>query len=118
MALWGGIFFMTGIAAAADVSSEDQGVKKLGVVWNIAEDRRIENDGGLYQPEGLDKYMRRLVNELSERIDQLVRQNQVLEEKIDKLLQQNDALEKKISQLPSRSPETMAASAQAKNAGL
>ncbi|MBU9889687.1 MAG: hypothetical protein KTQ49_07455 [Candidatus Omnitrophica bacterium] len=97
----GGILFSGG-AFAADVSSEDQGVRRLGVTWNIAEDRRIENDGGLYQPEGLDKYMKRLVDGLSARIDRLAQENQALEGKIDQLIRQTEMIEKKIEKTPAQ----------------
>lgn len=91
---------------ATDVSREDQGVSKLGVTWNIAKDRRIENDGGLYQPEGLDKYMRRLIDELSARIDRLAEQNAVLEQKIDQLLEQSESKEQEKSVSLSRAEFT------------
>lgn len=116
--LLGWSFSLSGITAAADVSSDDQGVKKVGVVWNIAKDRKIENIGGLYQPEELDKYMRRLVDELSARIDQLIQQNGVLEQKIDRLLQQNDEIEQKIGLLPSRSTGATPVSEQPRDAIL
>lgn len=107
--------FFAGVAVAADVPSEDQAVQKVGVAWNMAKDRKIENDGGLYQPEGLDKYMRRLVDELSARIDQLAQQNRALESKIDRLLQQNDEIEKKIGLPPSRQTGTASASDQSRD---
>jgi len=113
--LLSGSFLFTGLSAAEDVSSEDQGVQKVGVSWNMAKDRKIENDGGLYQPEGLDKYMRRLVDELDAKVDQLIQQNGILEKKIDMLLQQNENLEKKLSLLPSKGAGTSPASDQSKD---
>lgn len=99
-------FFLMGVIwlcpfqlhAEEDVSSVDQSVKKVGVAWNIAEDRQIENDGGLYQPEGLDKYMKRLFEGLSDKIDRLAEQNQRLEQKIDSLIEKNNHLESLITQ--------------------
>ena len=113
--LLGGSLFFSGVVVAADVSNEDQAVKKVGISWNIAKDRKIENIGGLYQPEDLDKYMRRLVDELDAKIDQLIQQNGVLEKKIDMILQQNDNLGKKIGLLPSTGAGTASASNQSED---
>ncbi len=54
------------------------GVKKYGFVHNIAEDRKLVKVGGLYEPEGLDLYMKRLFDGLETRIRKL-------EDKIDSL---------------------------------
>lgn len=81
------------LMAEMTVSDGDQSVKKLGMAWNIAEDRKIENDGGIYQPEGLDKYMKRLIENLSAQIDQLDKQNQRLEKKVDSLIEKTSQLE-------------------------
>lgn len=35
------------------------GIKHHGVVFNVADDRLIERIGGIYEPEGLDKYVQR-----------------------------------------------------------
>ncbi|HNX69519.1 MAG TPA: hypothetical protein PLL75_06210 [Candidatus Omnitrophota bacterium] len=86
------VLSFAGRVSALDVSSQDESVKKVGVAWNIAQDRKIENDGGLYQPEGLDKYVKRLTEQLSVKIDQL-------SSKLDRLSTQNDRLEKKVDQL-------------------
>ncbi|HOW59983.1 MAG TPA: hypothetical protein PLO78_09705 [Candidatus Omnitrophota bacterium] len=71
--------------ADTDVSSKDVAVRKVGVSWNMAEDRRIENNGGIYQPEGEDKYIKRLIDGLSAKVDQLIAQTNRIEKKLDSL---------------------------------
>ena len=39
--------------------AQEAGERKYGVIHNIAEDRQVERIGGIYEPEGLDKYMKR-----------------------------------------------------------
>ena len=73
--------------ATTDASEKDSSVRKMGVAWNIAEDRKLENTAGVYGPEGLDKYMKRYFDQLSAKMDQL-------SAKIDKLSSQVTALEK------------------------
>ncbi len=74
------------LMAAMDASEKDASVRKLGVAWNIAEDRKMENIGGIYEPEGLDKYMRRYFEQLSAKVDLLIEQGSRLEKKVDELL--------------------------------
>ena len=69
-----------------DASEKDASVRKLGVAWNIAEDRKMENIGGVYEPEGLDKYVKRYFEQLSSKVDQLIEQSNRLEKKVDELL--------------------------------
>jgi hypothetical protein len=58
------------------------GVKRQGVVHNIAEDRRVERiAGGLYEPEGLDIYLKRHIDKLTGQITGL--ETQVTEMKAD-----------------------------------
>jgi len=57
-----------------EVCSEDSGVKSKGIVHNIAGDRLVERVGGLYQPEGLDKYMKRRFDQLEDRLGELENQ--------------------------------------------
>lgn len=71
--------------AATDASTKDVSVRKLGVAWNMAEDRKMENIGGMYEPEGLDKYMKRYFDQLSAKVDQLIEQSKRLEKKVDEL---------------------------------
>lgn len=70
----------------ADESNQDQGVKRNGVVFNISPDRRIEKVGGIYEPEGLDKYVDRRMREISERIDSLDAQIKSTNAKLDQIL--------------------------------
>ena len=72
---------MTAQGLAADYSEKDVSVRKLGVAYNMADDRQMENIAGVYQPEGLDKYMKRYFDQLSSKIDSL-------SSKIDKLNEQ------------------------------
>lgn len=74
------------VKAATDVSNQDESVRKLGMNFNMAEDRRMENIGGIYQPEDLDKYMKRHFDALDNKINQLLAQNQRIEQKLDQLL--------------------------------
>ena len=76
--------------ANMEASEKDVSVRKMGVAWNIAEDRKMENSGGVYQPEGLDKYMKRYFDELSAKVDQLAEQNNRLEKKVDELLSKSN----------------------------
>lgn len=78
--------FSPHVMAEIQVSDKDESVKWLGVAWNIADDRKMENINGRYEPEGLDKYMKRYFDELSSKIDQLLEQGNRLEKKVDDLL--------------------------------
>ncbi|MCB9800243.1 MAG: hypothetical protein H6757_05750 [Candidatus Omnitrophica bacterium] len=69
----------------ADESSG--GVKKAGVIFNIAADRRVEKIGGVVQPEPLDQYLARLFTALSEQI-------QTLDEKVVRLQEDVSELKK------------------------
>lgn len=79
---WGGGRAM----AEMDASEKDVSVRKLGVAWNMAEDRKMENIGGMYQPEGLDKYIKRYFDQLSAKVDRLIEQSNRLEKKVDELI--------------------------------
>jgi hypothetical protein len=73
------------------VMAEDtiKGVKAHGVIHNIAEDRRIEKIGGLYEPEGVDKYMKRHFDKINERI-------RSLEQQLDKLVASIEVIKKEV----------------------
>ncbi len=79
--------FLTGTLYAAD-SDQEQGVRHHGVVFNISKDRRIEKVGGIYEPEGLDKYVDRRMGEINARIDSLEAQVKETNSKIDQILKQ------------------------------
>lgn len=72
----------TPFVRAEDVSGGDQGVERNGVVFNIAEDRQIENIGGTYEPEGLDKYFKRRFDQLSGVVERLEAQVTAMDKKI------------------------------------
>lgn len=59
------------------------GVKKYGVVHNIAEDRRVEKVGGLYEPEGLDIYIKRHLDAFGAKIEALESKLDDFEKKLD-----------------------------------
>ncbi len=69
---------------------KEEGIKKYGVIHNIAEDRQVIRVGGSYEPEGLDKYIKRQIDGLLLKITDLdakIAQIQpVLEQKQKKLL--------------------------------
>ena len=65
-------------AAYAQSEDDESGIMKKGVVHNIASDRRVERIGGVYQPEELDKYMKR-------RFDEIITRLAEIEARIDQL---------------------------------
>lgn len=58
--------YLTAVEAKEEV---DAGVVRYGVTHNIAEDRVVQKIGGIYEPEGLDKYMKRKFDEIHAKID-------------------------------------------------
>lgn len=50
---------------------EDGGEKRFGVIHNIAEDRKVERVGGIYEPEGLDKYIKRRLDAVDSKLETL-----------------------------------------------
>jgi hypothetical protein len=85
-----GIMGVSSLAMAEwDSSGKDTSVRRSGVSWNIAEDRKMENNRGIYEPEGMDKYMKRYFDQLLMKIDQLAEQNNRLEKKVDELVSKN-----------------------------
>ncbi|MCM8774743.1 MAG: hypothetical protein NC930_00065 [Candidatus Omnitrophica bacterium] len=86
------IMFLTGSLQA----QEDTGVKKHGVVYNIAEDRELEKIGGIYEPEGLDKYVKRKfdmvlqkMDDLDARMTNVEKELGILQSKLDTALNQD-----------------------------
>lgn len=75
---------------------ESTGVKKYGFVHNIAEDRKLVKVGGVYEPEGLDLYLKRLFDGLSARLLRL-------EDKIDRLDKRLAAAESTKPRAPEKS---------------
>ena len=81
------IFLAVGVLLASAVRAQDDedeeetqttGVKKYGFVHNIAQDRKLVKVGGLYEPEGLDLYLKRLFDGLASKMERL-------EAKIDRI---------------------------------
>lgn len=85
--------FFYGVFAAVLLSSieasyaEDGGQKKYGVIHNIAEDRQVERVGGIYEPEGIDKYMKRRFDDLAAQINRLDSRMAQMETQITRILQ-------------------------------
>ncbi len=76
----------TGIAphaSVADDARQEKGVKVNGVVFNIAKDRKIEKIGGVYNPEGIDKYVDRRFVEMTERLQKIELQLDETNKKLD-----------------------------------
>ena len=65
------LFLVPGIVWAEEEAKKDEGVTKYGVTHNIAEDRQVIRVGGTYEPEGIDKYMKRKFDELFSKISAL-----------------------------------------------
>lgn len=76
----------TGTVFGAD-EQKDQ-VKVNGIIFNVAKDRRVEKVGGIYEPEGLDKYVDRRVGELSGRLERMESQLDETNRKLDALTSQ------------------------------
>jgi hypothetical protein len=68
-----GVFlvFLSLPASMCKADMEGQGVTINGVIFDVAEDRKTETIGGLTQPEGLDKYMKRHFDTLEQKIGAL-----------------------------------------------
>ena len=61
----------SGSLVLADTPQKDSSVKRYGVAWNVAEDRKFENINGIYQPEDIDKYMKRYFEQLFAKVSEL-----------------------------------------------
>jgi len=81
------LWVSAGLYGQEGEEKEDKGIEHYGFVHNIAEDRQVEKIGGIYEPEGLDKYVKRHFDLLRQRSD-------VLEEKVDKISDQLKEIEK------------------------
>lgn len=86
---FGGIVIGAALLISFQVSAQegDGGQKKYGVVHNIAEDRLVERVGGLYEPEGIDKYMKRRFDDLAAQINRLDSRMAQMETQIARILQ-------------------------------
>ena len=95
------IFILIGVLVTANAFSaeeKDNGVRVNGIAFNIAKDRKIEKIGGLYEPEGIDKYVERRMNQVSEEISKL-------DAKIEALNHKLEEISAKLSAMPSAPPE-------------
>lgn len=82
---------VAGVLLTPGVRAES-GVTKHGFVHNIADDRNVEKVGGIYEPEGMDKYMRRKFEQV---YDDIAR----LEGKIDGMQSQLESIEDKLTKM-------------------
>ncbi len=76
------------VSFAADDKKENESVKVNGIVFNIAKDRKIEKIGGVYEPEGIDKYVDRRMSEMTERLQRIEIQLDETNKKLDKVFTQ------------------------------
>ena len=61
------------------------GVKKDGVIHNIAEDREVIKAGGINEPEGLDKYMKRHFDQLEAKVSSMEERMKSISDQMSKL---------------------------------
>lgn len=82
----------------SQVFAQSNGVKKHGVIYNIAEDRQVEKVGGIYEPEGLDKYMQRRFDAMDQRLSAIESQISQTRAEILKVLEEmnNDKKNKSV----------------------
>jgi hypothetical protein len=73
------------------------GVVSHGIVHNIARDRRVIKTAGLWEPEGVDKYMKRHFDALSTKIDKLGNQIKSMERKMGDMTRKMDNMTKAAS---------------------
>ncbi len=83
---------------AGEKSSTDPEEAKLGVVFNMANDRKIEKTGGIYEPEGLDKYFSRRMDKMSEQIAGLEKQIGGMKGLLEEVLASHGELLKKVTE--------------------
>lgn len=86
-ALFLGLFAAVFFSFTTVSHAEDGGQKKYGVIHNIAEDRQVERVGGIYEPEGIDKYMKRRFDDLAAQINRLDSRMAQMETQIARILQ-------------------------------
>lgn len=108
--LWLWMFVLASVLAPAAARAEDEGgQKKYGVIHNIAEDRQVERVGGIYEPEGIDKYMKRRFDDLAAQMNSLDSRLAQMESQIEQILKKVEALpvdDKKTAENPKeKAPE-------------
>jgi len=72
------------LAASAPSFAEEE--KRYGVIYNIAEDRKVEKVGGIYEPEGIDKYMKRRFDVFDSKLDEINTKLAALDAKLEMAL--------------------------------
>lgn len=75
-----------------DDVDEEKGVKKYGVVYDMASDRRINRIGGVYEPEDLDKYMKRRFDSIDSQIGAISGKVDALQSSLDEMQKRLEAL--------------------------
>lgn len=95
----------------------DEGLKKYGVIHNIADDRKVERVGGIYEPEGIDKYMKRRFDELAAQINALDSRMANMEFQVARILQIAEAAVEEDGSAASSGRRPAAAEAPAQTGG-
>ncbi|PIQ86866.1 MAG: hypothetical protein COV74_03275 [Candidatus Omnitrophica bacterium CG11_big_fil_rev_8_21_14_0_20_45_26] len=83
MSVLSGVVCMSVFAEERKSDETSEGIKKYGIVYNMAEDREVIRIGGKYEPEGVDIYMKRHFDKVHASIEQLTEKMNALEVKIN-----------------------------------
>jgi hypothetical protein len=89
-----GVVFHGKVAGAEDERIKNakeapfSGIKSKNVIFDVADDRRIEVRGAFQEPESLDKYMKRKFESVQEEL-------KLIREKLDVMQKQLDTIAKK-----------------------
>lgn len=117
--LWGLVIGAALLISAQVWAQEgDGGQKKYGVIHNIAEDRLVERVGGIYEPEGIDKYMKRRFDDLAAQINRLDSRMAQMESQIARILQIAEAAVSEEDVSTAASSQRPAPAAQAGGRGI
>lgn len=79
------LLFWSPVCLSGAEEDQETGVKKYGVVHDIAEDRKINRVGGIYEPEGLDRYLKRKFDTLFQKLDAVESRLRKVEENLSGL---------------------------------
>ncbi len=117
-ALFWGVFAAVFFSLTTASQAEDGGQKKYGVIHNIAEDRQVERVGGIYEPEGIDKYMKRRFDDLAAQINRLDSRMAQMESQIARILQIAEAaVSEDDTQAETSEPRSMVSNASPQTGG-
>jgi hypothetical protein len=102
LAVWMGLGMVMVAVYFAAYARAQSGESRYGVIHNIAEDREVERVGGIYEPEGLDKYMKRKFDELHGRLDEMGERLKVIEKNQGTILERLSQREEQTTQQSGR----------------